>query len=31
MKAGFADIGVGYAYLAGSPYGRYWTQNFGGG
>ena len=31
MKAGFADSGVGYAYLPGSPHGRYWTQNFGGG
>ena len=25
----FCDIGVGYAYQAGSSYGRYWTQNFG--
>ena len=31
MKAGFGDIGVGYAHLSGSPYGHYWTQDFGGG
>ena len=23
------DLGVGYAYVAGSTYGYYWTQNFG--
>ena len=31
MKAGFEDIGVGYAHLSGSPYRHYWTQDFGGG
>ena len=31
MNAGFTDIGVGYAFVAGSPYGSYWTQDFGGG
>ena len=31
MKAGFGDIGVGYAHLSGSPYRHYWTQDFGGG
>ena len=31
MKGGYADIGVGYGFLAGSTYGHYWTQNFGGG
>lgn len=31
MKAGFKVIGVGQAYLSGSPYGNYWTQDFGGG
>jgi uncharacterized protein YkwD len=30
MKAGYAVIGVGHVYLAGSHYGDYWTQNFGG-
>jgi hypothetical protein len=25
----FCDIGVGYAYLANSPYRHYWTQDFG--
>ena len=31
MKAGFEDIGVGYAFSGGSTYGHYWTQDFGGG
>ena len=31
MKAGYADIGVGYAFVSGSSYGHYWTQDFGGG
>lgn len=31
MNTGFKDIGVGYAFVAGSTYGRYWTQSFGGG
>ncbi len=29
LNPNFCDIGVGYAYLAGSPYGHYWTQDFG--
>jgi uncharacterized protein YkwD len=29
LNATFCDIGVGYAYDAGSTYGYYWTQNFG--
>ena len=29
MHAAFAELGVGYYFLAGSPYGHYWTQNFG--
>ena len=29
LGANFCDIGVGYAYQAGSEYGHYWTQNFG--
>ncbi len=31
MKAGFADIGIGYGFVGSSTYGHYWTQNFGGG
>ena len=31
MKAGYGDIGVGYAFVSGSTYGHYWTQDFGGG
>lgn len=31
MRAGFEDIGVGYAFVGGSTYGHYWTQSFGGG
>jgi uncharacterized protein YkwD len=30
MNGSFRAIGVGYAYRAGSQYGSYWTQNFGG-
>lgn len=29
LSSGFCDIGVGYAYSAGSAYGAYWTQDFG--
>ena len=29
LNPNFCDIGVGYAYLAGSDYLHYWTQNFG--
>ena len=29
LNPNFCDIGVGYAYVAGSSYGHYWTQNFG--
>jgi uncharacterized protein YkwD len=30
MNGAYRAIGVGYAYRSGSPYGHYWTQNFGG-
>ena len=30
MNGGYNDVGVGYGYLAGSTYGHYWTQDFGG-
>jgi len=30
MSSGHRSVGVGYAYRAGSPYGYYWTQDFGG-
>ena len=29
LSPNFCDLGVGYAYVASSPYGHYWTQNFG--
>jgi hypothetical protein len=29
LNSNFCDIGVGYAYLAGSTYRHYWTQDFG--
>jgi uncharacterized protein YkwD len=29
MNGGSNETGVGYAFQAGSPYGRYWTQTFG--
>jgi hypothetical protein len=29
LNSTFCDIGVGYAYLADSPYRHYWTQDFG--
>jgi len=29
LEPQFCDIGVGYVYVAGSPYGHYWTQDFG--
>ena len=29
LNPNFCDIGVGYAYLANSPYRHYWTQDFG--
>lgn len=28
MNPSYRVIGVGYAYVEGSPYGHYWTQNF---
>ena len=31
MKAGFQDLGVGYAFLSWSPFRHYWVQVFGGG
>jgi uncharacterized protein YkwD len=30
MNPSYRAIGVGYAYRAGSTYGHYWTQDFGG-
>ena len=30
MNGGYRVIGVGYAFRAGSPFGSYWTQTFGG-
>lgn len=29
LEPNFCDIGVGYAFVPGSPYGDYWTQDFG--
>jgi hypothetical protein len=29
LNPNFCDIGVGYAYIPGSNYGHYWTQDFG--
>lgn len=29
LNCGLTEIGIGYAYLASSPYGSYWTQDFG--
>jgi uncharacterized protein YkwD len=29
ILGGYLEIGVGYAYCAGSTYGSYWTANFG--
>lgn len=29
LSTDFCDLGVGYAYVTGSAYGHYWTQNFG--
>ncbi|HEY7123377.1 MAG TPA: CAP domain-containing protein [Ktedonobacterales bacterium] len=29
LNCGLRDVGIGYFYLAGSPYGSYWTQDFG--
>jgi len=29
LNPNFCDIGVGYAYVANSPYRHYWTQDFG--
>ena len=29
LNSNFCDIGVGYVYLPNSPYGHYWTQDFG--
>jgi uncharacterized protein YkwD len=30
MNGAFTDIGIGYASVPGSTYGRYWVQDFGG-
>jgi uncharacterized protein YkwD len=30
MSGSYRVVGSGYAYQAGSPYGHYWTLNFGG-
>jgi len=30
MSGSYRSIGVGYAFRAGSQYGSYWTQTFGG-
>jgi uncharacterized protein YkwD len=30
MSGSYRSIGVGYAFRAGSAYGAYWTQTFGG-
>lgn len=29
MRDSFDEIGVGYAFVEGSPFGHYWTQTFG--
>ena len=29
LRQTYCDIGVGYAYISGSRYGNYWTQDFG--
>ena len=29
MNGTATEMGIGYAYVAGSTWGRYWTQNFG--
>jgi len=29
LSTNYCDLGVGYAYVSGSRYGHYWTQNFG--
>lgn len=29
MSASFVDTGLGYALVSGSPYGSYWTEDFG--
>ncbi|MGC3996304.1 MAG: hypothetical protein QM767_01705 [Anaeromyxobacter sp.] len=31
MAGGYRELGVGWAQVSGSPYGQYWTQDFGGG
>jgi uncharacterized protein YkwD len=30
MNGSYRATGVGYAFRAGSPFGAYWTQTFGG-
>ncbi len=30
LNANFRVMGIGYVYVAGSPYGHYWTNDFGG-
>jgi uncharacterized protein YkwD len=30
MDGGYRVLGMGYAFVEGSPFGHYWTQNFGG-
>jgi uncharacterized protein YkwD len=29
MNGGSNEMGLGYALVTGSPYGKYWTQTFG--
>lgn len=29
LNPNYTEIGIGYIYVAGSPYGVYWTANFG--
>lgn len=29
LNPNYTEVGIGYIYVAGSPYGVYWTANFG--
>jgi uncharacterized protein YkwD len=29
MASGFADIGIGFAFMESADFDRYWTQDFG--
>ena len=29
LNPNYTEVGIGYIYVAGSPYGAYWTANFG--